>query len=112
MRTAPSSVAAKPEACCVSSTEAPLAETDAIALAHTYAAVADPVRLRLLSLIAAAGEMCSCDLMEPLGKSQPTVSHHLKVLREAGLVTADKRGIWMWYRAVPERIAEVRAALA
>ncbi len=89
-------------------------EADAVELAKGFHALADPVRLHLLSMIAASGTAgaCVCDLIEPSGRSQPTVSHHLKVLREAGLVTADKRGIWMWYRAVPERIAEVRAALA
>ncbi|MDP2291461.1 MAG: metalloregulator ArsR/SmtB family transcription factor [Actinomycetota bacterium] len=100
--------------CCGSLTDAALTTAQAESLAHAFAALADPVRLRLLSLIAtsAGGEVCACDVVEPLGKSQPTVSHHLKVLREAGLVTADKRGIWMWYRAVPERIAELRGALA
>jgi ArsR family transcriptional regulator len=100
-------------ACCGAPGEKALTLAQAKSLAHAFAALADPVRLRLLSLISteADGEVCACNMVEPLGKSQPTVSHHLKVLREAGLVTADKRGIWMWYRAVPERIAEVRAAL-
>lgn len=100
--------------CCGGLSDQALTTARAESLAHAFAALSDPVRLRLLSLIAtsSAGEVCACDVVEPLGKSQPTVSHHLKVLREAGLVTADKRGIWMWYRAVPERIAEVRAALA
>jgi len=100
--------------CCGGLSDKALTTTQAETLAHAFAALSDPIRLRLLSLIAtsAAGEVCACDVVDPLGKSQPTVSHHLKVLREAGLVTADKRGIWMWYRAVPERIAEVRAALA
>ena len=76
---------------------------------------ADPARLRLLSLLAAsatAGEVCACDFVEPLGKSQPTVSHHLKVLTEAGLVTGDKRGRWVWYSLVPERLDALRRALA
>jgi len=105
---------APPVTCCGVIGQAALTIDDAETLARAFAALADPVRLRLLSLLAtsAAGEVCACNLVEPLGKSQPTVSHHLKVLREAGLVTADKRGIWMWYRAVPERVAEVRAALA
>jgi ArsR family transcriptional regulator len=100
--------------CCGPLSDEALTTPQAESLAHAFAALADPVRLRLLSLIATcdAGEVCACDVVAPLGKSQPTVSHHLKVLREAGLVTADKRGIWMWYRAVPERLAEVRAALA
>lgn len=100
-------------ACCGAPGDRALTTKQADSLAHAFAALSDPVRLRLLSLIATSpdGEVCACNMVEPLGKSQPTVSHHLKVLREAGLVTADKRGIWMWYRAVPERIAELRAAL-
>ena len=92
----------------------PLGERDAVPLAQSFAALGDPARLRLLSLIASqpAGEVCACDLVEPLGKSQPTVSHHLKVLYEAGLVERDKRGSWVWYRAVPERLAALREALA
>jgi ArsR family transcriptional regulator len=85
-------------ACCVPAADAPLSEPAAEALAHRYAAVADPVRLRLLSLIAAAGELCSCDLLEPLGKSQPTVSHHTRILAEAGIITGDKRGRWVHWR--------------
>lgn len=111
MSTTPSIVAAEPGTCCVSLTEAPLAEIDAVALAHTYAAVADPVRLRLLSLIAAAGEMCSCDLMEPLGKSQPTVSHHTKILADAGLIAGDKRGRWVHWRVEPARARFVQQVL-
>jgi ArsR family transcriptional regulator len=62
-------------------------------------ALADPVRLRLMSLIAAAEEACVCDLTAPFDVSQPTISHHLKVLREAGLVDSERRGTWVWYRA-------------
>ncbi len=100
-------------ACCGAPGDNALTTAQAESLARAFAALSDPVRVRLLSLIAtcADGEVCACNMVETLGKSQPTVSHHLKVLREAGLVTADKRGIWMWYRAVPERIAELRAAL-
>ena len=97
--------------CCPSVLSAPLDEDDAAALAHAFAALADPVRLRLLSLIAATDEVCSCDLTGPLGKSQPTVSHHTKALAEAGLITSEKRGRWVWWRVVPERLAAVRAAL-
>ena len=64
------------------------------------------------SLIAAAGEVCSCDLQEPLGKSQPTVSHHTKALAEAGLIVGEKRGRWVYWRVVPERVEALRAALA
>src|SRR6476620_6361841 len=84
-------------ACCWPISEAPLSDGDAEVLARTYAALADPVRLKLLSLIAAAGELCSCDLLEPLAKSQPTVSHHTKILAEAGLVAGDKRGRWVYW---------------
>ena len=97
--------------CCSSLTEAPLSETDAEKLAGVLAALADPVRLRLLSLVAAQNEVCSCDLEAPLGKSQPTVSHHTKLLSEAGLLIGQKRGRWMWWRVEPDRLAEVRKAL-
>ena len=75
--------------------------------------LADPARLRLLSMVAAAesGEACACDLVEPIGRSQPTVSHHLSLLVDAGLLTREKRGKWAWYRIVPERLDAIRAAL-
>ena len=98
-------------ACCPSVLDAPLKERDAQQLATAFAALSDPVRLRLISLIAAEGEMCACDLVEPVGKSQPTVSHHLKILHEAGLVERDKRGTWMWYRVVPARLNQLREVL-
>ena len=97
--------------CCPSVLDAPLNERDAQQFASGFAALSDPVRLRVLSLIAAEGEICACDLVEPAGKSQPTVSHHLKVLHEAGLVERDRRGTWMWYRVVPARLDELRAVL-
>jgi ArsR family transcriptional regulator len=102
------------ELCCSPITAAPLADAEAEEMARAFAAIADPVRLRLLGLIAAAegGEACACNLVEPVGKSQPTVSHHLKILLEAGLVARDKRGTWMWYRVVPDRLEQLRAALA
>ena len=81
-------------------------------LAHGFAALADPVRLRLLSMIATADEVCSCNLLEPLGKAQPTVSHHTKALSDAGLITGEKRGRWVYWRVVPERLDALRAALA
>ena len=99
------------EVCCGSVLAAPLSEADAEDLARVFAALADPVRLRLLSLVADAGEICSCDLEAPLGKAQPTVSHHTKVLADAGLVVGEKRGRWVWWRIVPERVAAVRSAL-
>jgi ArsR family transcriptional regulator len=99
-------------ACCPSLLDSPLDEREAEDLAHAYAALADPVRLRLLSLIADAGEVCACDLLEPLGKAQPTVSHHTKILAEAGLITGQKRGRWVWWSLVPARVADLRHALA
>ena len=83
-------------------------------MAPVLAALADPVRLRMVSMLAAAsdGSVCGCDLEEPLGLSQPTVSHHLKVLREAGLIEGDRRGRWIHYSVVPERLAEIREALS
>jgi ArsR family transcriptional regulator, arsenate/arsenite/antimonite-responsive transcriptional repressor len=92
-------------------TEVPLTEADSAALATVFAALGDPVRLRLLSMVAAQGEVCSCHLQEPLGKSQPTISHHTRVLAEAGLIEGDKRGKWIWWRVVPERLAALRRAL-
>ncbi len=98
--------------CCPSIATAPLAEEEAAELAAAFAALSDPVRLRLLSLIAAAGEICSCELVEPVGKSQPTISHHTRVLSEAGLITGEKRGRWVWWSVVPERLARLSAATA
>jgi len=97
--------------CCTSVLEAPLRQSDADELAHAFAALADPVRLRVLSLIAAGGEVCACDLLAPLGRSQPTVSHHTKVLADAGLIKGEKRGRWVWWSIVPDRVATVRNAL-
>ena len=99
------------EVCCPSVLGEPLAEAEAEDLAQVFAALADPVRLRLLSLVADAGEICSCDLQDPLGKAQPTVSHHTRVLAAAGLIIGERRGRWVWWRVVPERMAAVRAAL-
>ena len=100
-------------ACCEPVLSETLAEEEAAELAAAFKVLADPVRLRLLSLIANApgGEGCACDLTGPLGRSQPTVSHHLSVLTEAGLVSREKRGKWAWYRVVPERLAVLRDAL-
>ncbi len=98
--------------CCPPIAAAPLSEPEAAELAGAFAALADPVRLRLLSLVAAAGEICSCDLLEPLGKSQPTISHHTRVLSEAGLITGEKRGRWVWWSVVPERLARLSEATA
>src|SRR5689334_6150814 len=98
--------------CCASVLEAPLRPRDAEDLARAFGALADPVRLRLLSLIASADEVCSCELEAPLGRSQPTISHHTKALAEAGLIVGEKRGRWMYWRVVPERVGALRAALS
>ena len=113
MRTQPMTVLeVDGEICCPSVLAAPLAESEAEALAQSFAALADPVRLRLLSLVAAADEVCSCELQEPLGKSQPTISHHTKALADAGLIVGEKRGRWVYWRVVPDRVEALRAALA
>jgi ArsR family transcriptional regulator len=92
---------------------APLGERDAEELAWALKILADPARLRLLSLIQSQpeGEACVCHLTEPLGLTQPTVSHHLKVLHDAGLLERDKRGSWVYYRMVPEAIRALRKLL-
>jgi ArsR family transcriptional regulator, arsenate/arsenite/antimonite-responsive transcriptional repressor len=99
-------------ACCASVLESPLSQSDAEDLARAFAALADPVRLRLLSLVAEAGEICACDLRGPLGKAQPTVSHHTKALADAGLLRGERRGRWVWWSVVPERVARLADALA
>jgi ArsR family transcriptional regulator len=112
-RSAHTSKATTP-ACCSTVGSVSFDERDAGELATGFAALADPVRLHLLSLIASTGEQgaCVCDLVGPVGRSQPTVSHHLKVLRDAGLVVAERRGTWAWYRTVPDNIARLQRSLA
>jgi ArsR family transcriptional regulator, arsenate/arsenite/antimonite-responsive transcriptional repressor len=100
--------------CCPPILESPLRRGEAERLAATFKAVADPARLRLLSLIAShpGGEACVCELTAPLGLSQPTVSHHLKVLSEAGLLEREQRGVWAYYRVDPATMESLRGALA
>lgn len=109
-------VLSQPEvvACCAPLQTAAMDAGQAAELARRFAALADPVRLRLVSLLAtsAGGAVCACDLVEPVGKSQPTVSHHLKILRDAGLVTSEKRGVNIWYAVVPAALELLRDALA
>jgi ArsR family transcriptional regulator len=97
--------------CCAPVTESPMTPAEAETVAPLLGALADPIRLRLLSIVAAEGEVCSCHLEGPLGKSQPTISHHTRVLAEAGLIVGERRGKWTWWRAVPERLAEMRRLL-
>ena len=101
------------DACCPSVLAAPLEAGEAKALAKGFSALADPVRLRLLSMLAAApaGEICVCDLVGPIGRSQGTISHHLKILSEAGLVRGERRGKWVWYSLDRARLAELRGTI-
>jgi len=101
-------------ACCAPLLQSPISDGDAETLATALKALADPARLRLLSLIQSQpdGEACVCNVTQPLGLSQPTVSHHLKVLYDAGLLERDRRGSWVYYRVVPERLADLRDALS
>lgn len=91
----------------------PLGETDAAELSRMFKALSDPVRLRLLSLIASyeGGEACVCDLTGPFDVSQPTISHHLKVLREAGLVDSERRGTWVYYWVLPAALNRLSTLL-
>ncbi|MGN6742313.1 MAG: ArsR/SmtB family transcription factor [Amnibacterium sp.] len=105
-------------ACCIGDTCAPLTREPitrdgAAELSGLLKALADPVRLRLVSMIAAheGAEACVCDLTEPLGLSQPTVSHHLKVLADAGYLTRSKRGTWAYYALVPGALDSIAALL-
>jgi ArsR family transcriptional regulator, arsenate/arsenite/antimonite-responsive transcriptional repressor len=100
--------------CCAAILRSRLRDEDAEELAGAFKAIADPARLRLLSFIAAqpSAEACVCHLIAPAGLSQPTVSHHLKVLTSAGLLERERRGTWMFYRLVPARVEALRQALA
>jgi ArsR family transcriptional regulator len=95
--------------CCAPLTRAPLDADEAARLAHVLKALADPARLRLLSLIGShdGGEACVCDLTGAFDLTAPTISHHLKVLREAGLITADRRGTWVYYRLAAAALADL-----
>jgi ArsR family transcriptional regulator, arsenate/arsenite/antimonite-responsive transcriptional repressor len=102
------------DACCPPLTCEPLSPAGADELAALFKAVADPVRLRLLSLIAChpGGESCVCDLTPAFDMTAPSVSYHLKVLREAGLISSERRGTWVYYRVMPQAMARMSAALA
>ena len=99
--------------CCSPLVREPLSGEQAGELSRVFKAMGDPVRLRLLSLIAshAGGEACVCDLTDVFDLTGPTISHHLKVLREAGLITGDRRGTWIYYRVRPEALARLSAVL-
>jgi ArsR family transcriptional regulator len=102
------------QACCTPITGEVISAENAESLARSLKALADPARLRLVSIVAAHEdeEACVCDLTEPLGLSQPTVSHHLKVLTEAGFLTRSKRGTWAYYRLVPGSLDALAGLIA
>jgi ArsR family transcriptional regulator len=100
--------------CCGSLPSAPLTEAQAVELAAVFKALGDPVRLRLLSLIASrsGGEVCVCELTPAFELSQPTISHHLKLLRQAGLIDCERRGTWVYYWLLPETTARLATLLS
>jgi ArsR family transcriptional regulator len=99
------------EACCPVVRATPLGAAAAEQVAAAFKVLSDPARVRLLGMIAANDETCVCNLTDAIGLSQPTVSHHLKVLHDAGFVTREKRGTWAYYRLAPEALTILRAAL-
>jgi ArsR family transcriptional regulator len=101
---------ALPVICCAPGSS-PLGEDARVELAARFKALADPTRVAILSMLSAEREVCVCVLTAELDLSQPTISHHLRILREAGLVEATRRGTWAFYRLVPEALEELRAAL-
>ena len=104
---------AETAACCLPLSSGPLSSEQADQVAPLLKALADPVRLRLMSLVAShpGGEACVCDLADAFDLSQPTISHHLKVLHESGLLDRDKRGVWVYYRARTEALASLGALI-
>ncbi|GGV16040.1 transcriptional regulator [Actinomadura cremea] len=101
-------------ACCAPLSGPVMSEDAAVELAGVFKALADPVRLRLLNMIASAedGEVCVCDLTGPFELSGPTISHHLKVLRNAGLIEGERRGTWVYYRVVAEKLTRMAGLFA
>lgn len=104
------SIAVLPAICCGPATE-PLEVHERDQLAAKFKALADPTRVAIINCLSAADEVCVCNLTETFELSQPTISHHLKILREAGLVESSRRGTWVYYRLVPEALAALRGAL-
>jgi ArsR family transcriptional regulator len=98
--------------CCAPLATGALTEAEADDLSQLFSALSDPARLRMLSIIASSGEaVCSCSLEGPLERSQPTVSHHTRILAEAGLIVGERRGRWTWWSAVPDRLSQVAKVL-
>lgn len=102
------------DACCTPGLTTPLSRTEADTLANLLKAVSDPTRLQLLSIIRSSqgGEACVCDLTAPIGLSQPTISHHLKVLTEAGILNREQRGTWAWFAINQSRLDQIADALS
>lgn len=100
--------------CCTPVFDGVLDADEAVRTAELLTALADPARLRIVSMMAAApdGALCGCEMESPLGLAQPTVSHHLRILREAGLIVGVRRGRWVHYSVVPDRLADIRDALS
>lgn len=98
--------------CCTPGLTAPISKPEAEELAHLLKAVAHPVRLQLLSIIRSSDEVCACDLYAPVGLTQPTVSHHLKLLTDAGLLTRTQRGTWAWFQVNEDRMGDIREVFA
>ncbi|SDT20323.1 helix-turn-helix transcriptional regulator [Jiangella sp. DSM 45060] len=96
--------------CCTPSSA--VSDDDASLLAGMFKALADPARVKILSMLLNADEVCACDFSASIGKTAATTSHHLKLLRDAGLITGDRRGTWVYYRVIPERLAAIRDALS
>jgi len=107
-------VSADTAECSIPLVREPIGEAAATGLAQVFKALGDPVRLRLLSLIGAhqGGEVCVCDLTSAFDLTQPTISHHLKVLREAGIITSERRGTWVYYRLVPAALERMASLLS
>jgi ArsR family transcriptional regulator len=105
--------AALPAGCCTPLLREPITPSQAADLAQVLKALAEPVRLQLVSLVAShdGGEACVCELTEPLGLTQPTISHHLKILVDAGIFSRDKRGVWAYYSLVPGALHALAAVL-
>src|SRR3954465_7201576 len=101
------------DACCAPLAREPLTADQAVDLSRLFKAMADPVRLRLLSLIAshAGGEACVCDLTDAFELTAPTISHHLKVLRQAGIIDGERRGTWIYYRVLPATLRMLSSVL-
>lgn len=100
------------EQCCAASSSEAMTSESAELIAELLTVLADPIRLRIVSMLVAEAELCSCHFEGPLGKSQPTISHHMARLSESGLVTGEKRGKWIYWRLAPERLELLSGLLA